>query len=162
MAISAVLDNSLPADSEQKVKDALTAAAAVNTQRGDVIAVTRMKMKTAELAQDQEKQALAADKSERQQRLLQMVLRNALSLAAAALIFASVMMALRQLRQQMSQLSHATEHQAPLHLTPSHSAPDATPAQPAPMAGPTLVLEGRERSHEDTPAPHSEAAPSQS
>lgn len=136
LALAAIIDESLPAAAETQVRDVLTAAAGIDRQRGDVVTVRRMKMKTAELAQTQEKDALAADKSEQRQRLLLTALRGGLSVAAAALIFMSVLMAARQLRQSGVAAEAVTP---PLDLPTTLPQPpplplSEVPAEPAPPA----------------------------
>ncbi|MEI6504072.1 MAG: flagellar basal-body MS-ring/collar protein FliF, partial [Armatimonadota bacterium] len=132
LTLAAIIDESLPASAETQVRDVLTAAAGIDRQRGDVITVRRMKMKTAELAQTQEKDAVAADKSERQQRLVQIALRGGLSVVAAGLIFMSVLMAARQLRQPPGASESADVPPATVEALPP---PDTVPV-PAPLAPP--------------------------
>ena len=130
LALAAIIDESLPAAAETQVRDVLTAAAGIDHQRGDVITVRRMKMKTAELAQTQEKEALASDKSERQQRLLLTALRGGLSVAAAGLIFISVLMAARQLRRSGAAADPGTPQPGTAEMPLSHD-PLPTPTAPA-------------------------------
>lgn len=147
LTIAAIIDEALPAASEQQVQEVLGAAAGVSRDRGDQITVQRMKMKTAELAEAQEKQALADGKAERQQRLIQTALRNGLSLAAAALIFMSVLMAVRTFASA-EKLRHS-RGAAPAGPSPAGNAPTAAtppPSAAAPTSGPTPAAS-------DAPAP---------
>ena len=99
LTVAAIIDETLSPSAEEQVKQVITTAAGLNTQRGDVVTVERMKIQAAETAKTEEKASVAAEKSQRSQGLLKSLLRGALSLAAAALIFMSVMTAMRQFRQ---------------------------------------------------------------
>ena len=131
LTLAAIIDEGLPAAAEQQVQDVLGAAAGINRDRGDRITVERMKMKTAELAEAQEKQAAAAEKAERRQRLIQSALRNGLSLAAALLIFMSVLMAVKQLRQPLAGALSEEEPTEPGQAEQTGPTP-ATPVATAP------------------------------
>jgi len=109
LAIAAIIDESLPAAATEQVRQLLQAAAGADSTRGDVITVQRMKMQTAEAAKAEQEAAVAAERRENTQRLLQTALRSGLSLAATALIFMSIFMAVRQLRQPLPLLSSQTE-----------------------------------------------------
>lgn len=148
LTVAAIIDESLAASAETQVRDVLTAAAGVDRQRGDVITVRRMKMKTAELAQTQEKDAVAADKSERQQRLLQVALRGGLSVVAAGLIIMSVLMAARQLRQPAAPVEIAPSVPATGELPAPQAPAQTVPLAPAPAPGPSVSEELNQRIRE--------------
>jgi flagellar M-ring protein FliF len=132
LTLAVVIDEGLSMGAEQQVRDLVTAAAGINSDRGDIITVERMKMAAAAVAKTQDAQSAAADKSEQRQRLLQTVLRGGLSLAAAGLILMSVFVAVRQLRQQLPPAPIGRpEPSADLsHLALVLDAPE-TPAAPA-------------------------------
>ncbi|MHB8997155.1 MAG: flagellar basal-body MS-ring/collar protein FliF [Armatimonadota bacterium] len=140
LTLAVVIDEGLSMGAEQQVRDLVTAAAGINSDRGDVITVERMKMAAAAVAKTQEAQYAAADKSERRQRLLQTVLRGGLSLAAAGLILMSVFVAVRQLRQQLPPMpigvSQPAADASHLELLTNVRETAASPAQPqAPALG---------------------------
>lgn len=104
LTVAAIIDETLSADAENKVKQVLTAASGLNAQRGDVVTVQRMKIQAAEAAKTEETQMAAAEKSQRTEGLLHLLLRGGLSVAAGVLILMSVVVAMRQFREASASL----------------------------------------------------------
>jgi flagellar M-ring protein FliF len=99
LTVAAIVDESLASSAEGQVKQILSAAAGANERRGDVVTVQRMKIEAAELAKTQQDEMTTLEKGRQRQTLLQSVLRGGMSLAAAGLIFFTLLVFMRQLRQ---------------------------------------------------------------
>ncbi|MEN6305115.1 MAG: flagellar basal-body MS-ring/collar protein FliF [Armatimonadia bacterium] len=98
LTVAAVIDETLSPSAEDKVKQVITAAAGLDLERGDAVTVERMKIEAAELAKKQEEEYTKAERGRRRDGFLHTALRGSLGLVAAALIFMSIMIAMRQVR----------------------------------------------------------------
>lgn len=127
LTVATVISEALGSNAEQQVRDLVSAAAGVSIDRGDVISVQRMKIEAAEAAKTTEKELSALEGGRRRQGLLQTLLRGLLTLGAAALIYMSVVIAARQVRQ-------GTVIIPPEPLVPDETFAEPTEAPPMPAA----------------------------
>lgn len=108
LTVAAVISDGLDSSAEQQVRDVLSAAGGISTDRGDVITVQRMKIDAAEAAKKTDKDLAAVEGGRRRQGLLQTLLRGLLTVGAAALIYMSVVVAARQVREATAAASVET------------------------------------------------------
>lgn len=134
LTVATVVSDELGSGAEQQVRDLVSAAAGINTTRGDVVTVQRMKIDAAEAAKTTEKDLAAVEAGQRRQRLLQTLLRGLLTLGAAALIYMSVAIAVRQMRPEPPPVEPETE----LVLEPQPE-PATVEPEPEPEPEPEVI-----------------------
>ncbi|MEN6641477.1 MAG: flagellar basal-body MS-ring/collar protein FliF [Armatimonadia bacterium] len=123
LTVAAVIDENLTPSAEDQVKQVITAAAGLDVDRGDVVTVERMKIEAAELAKKQEQEYTAVEKGRRRDSFLHTALRSSLVLVAAALIFMSIMIAMRQVRGMDLGLAEPTTEIPPAEEEPASPPP---------------------------------------
>ncbi|MCE5216868.1 flagellar M-ring protein FliF [bacterium] len=99
LTVAAVVDESLAAQGVDRVRDVLTAAAGVDLTRGDSIVVRPMKLKSAELADQEDKLAQATALTQERRATLDMLLRRGLPLVIVCVLLAVLVRTAAELRQ---------------------------------------------------------------
>jgi flagellar biosynthesis/type III secretory pathway M-ring protein FliF/YscJ len=157
LTVAAIIDETLTADAEDKVKQVLTAAAGLNSQRGDVVTVQRMKIQAAEAAKTEQTQMAAAEKSQRTESMLHLLLRGGLSVAAAVMILISVVVAMRQFKESSASLPPMARQQQAQAYDPSGGAAATSWTQPQAHPGPQAQshqpAQGHSQGHPQPMAP---------
>jgi flagellar M-ring protein FliF len=98
LSVAAIIDEALPGTAETQVKQLLGTASGVNTARGDIVTVQRMKISAAEAAKTQEDALAKQERGQRSGSFWRTALRSSMGLIAAVILFFTVLTILRQLR----------------------------------------------------------------
>jgi len=99
LTVAAVVDESLAAQGVDRVRDVLTAAAGVDLTRGDSIVVRPMKLKSTELADQEDMLAQATALAQERRATLDMLLRRGLPLVIVCVLLAVLVRTAAELRQ---------------------------------------------------------------
>ena len=98
LAVAAVVDEEAAVNAD-RVREVLQAAAGLNLARGDTIVVRPMKLKAAELADADAKDAQAANASDARQKTIDMLLRRGMPLAVALVLLAAFVRTMNEFRR---------------------------------------------------------------
>ena len=103
LTVAAVVDESIAAEGIQRVKEVLEAAAGVDPTRGDSIVVRPMKLNAAELAEEEDKLAGAAQAAQQRQAVIEMLLQRGLPAVIVVVLLAIMVRTASELRRAASE-----------------------------------------------------------
>lgn len=99
VSVAAVVDEALAAQGIDRVRDVLQAAAGIDLTRGDSIVVRPMKLRSAELAQEEEKSAKLAQVAQQRQDTVNNILRRGVPIVVAIILLAVLLRTAGEMRR---------------------------------------------------------------
>jgi len=99
VSVAAVVDEALAAQGIDRVRDVLQAAAGIDLTRGDSIVVRPMKLRSAELAQEEEKSAKLAQVAQQRQDTVNNILRKGMPIVVAIILLAVLLRTAGEMRR---------------------------------------------------------------
>ncbi len=99
LCVAAVVDDNLPSQATERVREVLAAAAGIDADRGDEIVVRQMELKAAELADKDAKDLELAQIAEKRDALVALLLRQGFPALVALLLLAVAIRTVGELRR---------------------------------------------------------------
>jgi len=158
--VAAVVDEALPAADVTRVTEVLSAAAGIDTTRGDTIVVRQMKIIAAESAQEEAKQLELQQVAQLRQNTVSMLLRRGLPLLVVVVLLVIGLRTATEIRKAVAGAGEAPSSE-PNPQAQAYSGPAMTPFMQAPedeQAAEALpaAMPARATEHAATPRTNSE------